>query len=140
MSGASTEQHRTAASIGNLTAALAVLAGGLLGSGLRAVISEMAPITPGRFPLTTLVVNVVGSFALGVYLARRQRAVTSDWSLRFWAIGGLGSFTTFSTFSAEVFQLISAGTAWIAASYVLASLVGGIAAAVLGERLGRAVR
>jgi CrcB protein len=112
------------------------LAGGLLGSGLRATIGELFPAAPGTFPAATLLVNLAGSLVLGFYLARRQRAITSGWSLRFWAIGGLGSFTTFSTFSAEVFRLVEAGAPIPAVWYVLASLIGGVAAALLGERLG----
>jgi CrcB protein len=116
------------------------MAGGLLGAGLRAAIGELFPVAAGRFPATTLSVNLAGSLLLGLYLARRQRAVSSGWSFRFWAIGGLGSFTTFSAFSAEVFRLITADASRIAVWYVLASLIGGVAAALLGERLGTVAR
>jgi CrcB protein len=56
--------------------------------------------------------------------------------LQFWAIGGLGSFTTFSAFSAEVVRLLTANAVVIAAWYVIASTAGGLAATVLGQRLG----
>lgn len=140
MFGQPREQRHPSAQMSKLAAPLAVLAGGLLGSGLRATIDVLSPVAPGRFPSTTFLVNLAGSLVLGFYLARRQRAITSGWSLRFWAIGGLGSFTTFSTFSAEVFRLIAADSAMVAVWYVLASLIGGVAAAVLGERLGRVGR
>jgi CrcB protein len=100
----------------------------------------MFPVDPGRFPWPTLVVNVAGSLLLGLYLARRQRAVTARWSLQFWAIGALGSFTTFSTFSVEVFRLVDANAGSVAASYAVASLIGGLLAALLGERLGAVAR
>ncbi len=121
----------------SLGAPVAVLAGGLLGSGLRVAVFDLFPVAAGTFPAPTLFVNLTGSFFLGMYLARRQRAVSSGWSLRFWAIGVLGSFTTFSAFSAEVFQLVDADAIGMAAAYVLLSLVGGIAAALVGQRLGR---
>jgi CrcB protein len=93
-----------------LLAPVAVLAGGLLGSGARAGITERFPTEPGTFPTSTLVVNLAGSLLLGLYLARRQRAVTARTSVQLWAIGALGSFTTFSAFSVEMFQLIEAGS------------------------------
>jgi fluoride exporter len=83
-------------------------------------------------------VNVVGSFALGLYLSRRDRAVTSRFSLQFWAVGVLGSLTTFSTFSYEVFLLVEAGAAGTAAGYAVASTIGGLLAAITGGRVGEA--
>ncbi len=119
---------------------LAVLAGGLFGSGVRAAFTFSFPVASASFPWTTLVVNLAGSLFLGLYLARSQSSVLARWSLQFWAIGALGSFTTFSTFSFEVFSMVDTGTWTMAASYVLASTVGGLAAAVLGQRAGRLKR
>ena len=117
-----------------------MLGGGLVGSAARATVAAAFPVTPGVFPGPTLAVNLAGSLLLGLYLARRQRAVTARWSLHFWAIGALGSFTTFSAFSVEVVRLVDAGAAPVAAGYVAASIVGGLAAALFGERLGRLSR
>lgn len=96
----------------------------------------MVAATPGGLPVATLAVNLLGSLLLGFYLARRQRAVSPRWSLQFWAIGVLGSFTTFSAFSLEVFQLLEDARVVMAGAYVLASIMGGVAAAVLGDRVG----
>jgi len=115
---------------------MAVLAGGLLGSGTRAGISERFPTAAGTFPTSTFLVNLTGSLLLGLYLARRQRAVTARSSVQFWAIGALGSFTTFSAFSVETFQLVDAGFNGLAAVYATVSLLGGLTAALLGDRLG----
>ena len=90
--------------------------------------------------MATLTVNVLGSLVLGFYLARRERAVTSRYSLQFWAIGVLGSLTTFSTFSYEVVVLIEAGSPGTAAWYAVASTVGGLLAAVVGGRVGEVWR
>ncbi len=119
---------------------VAVLAGGLLGSAVRAWIALLLPVEPGRFPGTTLMINISGSLLLGLFLARRQRAVTRRWSLQLWGIGALGSFTTFSTFSVEVFRLLDAREWLIAVGYVLASTILGLSAAWLGQRLGRTSR
>jgi CrcB protein len=121
-------------------AAFAVLAGGLLGAGMRSAVTRTIPVPPDGFPLPTLAVNLAGSLLLGGYLARRQRAVVARFSLQFWAIGALGSFTTFSTFSLEVVQLLDRHALGTAVVYVAASTVGGLACVLLGTRLGRAAR
>jgi CrcB protein len=117
-----------------------VLGGGLLGSGARAAIGLAIPGAAGGIPVATLIVNLSGSFLLGFYLVRRQRAVSTGWALQFWAIGALGSFTTFSTFSLEVFRLIEIGQLTLAVVYVLASTLGGLTLALLGDRLGKVAR
>jgi CrcB protein len=83
---------------------------------------------------------VLGSLALGFYLTRRERSVTARFSLQFWAIGVLGSLTTFSTFSYEVVLLVEAGAMGTAAWYAIASTVGGLIAAVVGGRVGEVWR
>ena len=123
-----------------LPAVAAVLAGGLVGSFVRATVVLLVPSTTGGFPIATLAVNLTGSLLLGLYLARRQRAVVGRWSLQFWAIGVLGSLTTFSAFSVEVVALVDEGAGMTAAVYVAASIVGGLSLAALGERLGSVER
>lgn len=118
----------------------AVLCGGLVGSALRSGVSLGLPAKSGSFPTALVIVNVVGSFLLGLYSARRERAATARWSLQFWAIGMLGSFTTFSAFSVETVRLIDGGHGATALGYVLVSLIGGLSAALLGERLGEVLR
>jgi CrcB protein len=139
----SASHHRPLPSGSNLTrwvGPLAVLAGGLAGSAGRYLVISLIPIDLGGFPVAILVVNLVGSLALGFYLVRRERAVEARWSLQFWAIGALGSFTTFSAFSVEVLQLIESNRSTMALGYVAASMVGGLTAAVLGARVGRVGR
>lgn len=117
-----------------------MLAGGIVGSAFRTAAGVAFPAPVGAIPSATLTVNVLGSLALGFYLARRERAVTSRFSLQFWAIGLLGSLTTFSTFSYEVLLLVEAGSGWTAAWYAIASTIGGLLAAVVGGRVGEAWR
>ncbi|HUG09290.1 MAG TPA: CrcB family protein [Acidimicrobiia bacterium] len=119
-----------------LTPLLTVMGGGLVGSAARAGLGEMVPAAPGSFPAATLMANLAGSFLLGLYLARRERTITGPESLRFWAIGVLGSFTTFSAFSLEVIQFLEVGQVLLAGGYIGASVVGGLVLALLGQRIG----
>jgi CrcB protein len=113
---------------------LAVSAGGALGACLRYGVADRVGEHWHRlFPLSTLLINLTGSFVLAFFLtaiapraARWQR-----WRL-FFATGVLGAYTTFSTFSVETAHLLRDHHWWIAVGYVSASLVGGISAAVLG--------
>jgi fluoride exporter len=118
----------------------AVLGGGLLGSAFRAVLVFYLPVAPGSFPVATLSVNLVGALLLGLYLARWERAASARWSLQFWAVGVLGSLTTFSALSIEVVHLLEVDETWVALGYVAASVIGGVLLALAGQRVGSAVR
>jgi CrcB protein len=116
---------------------LAVFVGGLVGTGLRLGIDALLPHqVPGSFPWSTLIINVAGSFALGLLVARVW-PVAPGW-LRFGlGTGLLGSFTTFSALIVSLVQLSFAYPAQ-ALLYLGASLVLGLGAAWLGLRMGRA--
>ena len=113
---------------------LAVSAGGALGACLRYGVAERFGEHWHRlFPLSTLTINLTGSFVLAFFLtaiapraARWQR-----WRL-FFATGVLGAYTTFSTFSVENARLLRDHHWLVAAGYVLTSLVGGMVAAGIG--------
>jgi len=111
-----------------------------VGSAAREGIGLWFPTPIGGFPSGVLIVNIVGSFLLGVFLARRERAAAGRWSLQFWAIGVLGSFTTFSTFSVDVVHLVTDDRLFAAGGYVVASVIGGLVAALLGQRAGSIIR
>lgn len=114
-----------------------VLGGGLIGSAARMGVGELVGSGGSGFPWATLGVNLAGAALAGFYLARRQRSVWPRWSLGFWAIGALGSFTTFSGFSVEVVRLTDDGRGWVAVAYVLVSMLGGVLAALIGDSVGR---
>ncbi|MGA7226890.1 MAG: CrcB family protein [Acidimicrobiia bacterium] len=135
----STTRHRARLGPG-ARAVIAVTCGGLLGSAIRYGVTVALPLRAGSFPLALLIVNVAGSLFLGAYSARRARAATASWSLQFWAIGLLGSFTTFSAFSVETVRLVADGYTLMATAYVMASLLAGLTAALLGGRLGEVWR
>lgn len=115
---------------------LAVVVGGLVGTGLRLGIDALLPHGDAGFPVSTLLINVAGSFVLGM-LVSRVWPVAPEW-LRFGlGTGVLGSFTTFSALVASMVLLVVSDAPLIALLYCVLSLAGGIGAALLGLRLGR---
>lgn len=83
------------------------------------------------FPLGTLMVNLIGCFALGWLLAYAKR---KEVSLLF-GTGFLGSFTTFSTFSIESITLIENGQGLFALFYMVITISMGISLAYAGFKL-----
>ena len=112
---------------------LVVAAGGALGAVSRYLTTGWVQSLSGEFfPWGTLVVNVVGSLTLGFMLVWLQASVASAEARQFVAIGFLGSFTTFSTFSWEVFALLRDGAWWRASGYLAGSVLLGLAAVLVG--------
>lgn len=114
---------------------LAALAGGAVGTGSRLAADLLLPHGGNELPIGTFLVNLVGSFLLGVAVARVW-PVAPEWLRVALGPGLLGSFTTFSAVAVSAVELTSEGVALVAVVYVAASLVGGIAAAALGIHLG----
>lgn len=110
---------------------LLVAAGGALGSVLRYAVHLLVPAKD--FPWPTLLVNIIGSFVMGIVIALSIKDETffNNWKL-FLATGICGGFTTFSAFSAENIGLLQNGKYTLAFFYIGASVVLGIAAAFLG--------
>ena len=110
---------------------LAVMAGALVGTGLRLGIDSLV-----GSPLSTLLINIVGSFVLGLLVARLW--ATASPSLKAGLGPGLlGTFTTFSAVAVALVAFADAGEWMPAAAYLAATLVGGLLAALAGLRLGR---
>jgi fluoride exporter len=88
------------------------------------------------FPAGTLVVNLLGCFLLGgiAEYAMRHLSVPPEWRIGI-TVGFLGAFTTFSTFTFEAVRLMEDGEWWRAWTYILASVMGGMLAIVVGMRL-----
>ncbi len=110
-----------------------VAMGGAVGAAGRYELLQAFPVHPGRFPLTTAAINVVGAFLLGVLLEWLTRHRSLDhWARWLIGIGGLGAFTTFSALAVELALLARDGHVVLAVGYATASLVAGVAAALLG--------
>jgi CrcB protein len=118
----------------------AVFIGGLVGSGARLIITAAsAGWAASEWPVATLVINIVGSLALG-WLVGVGSSSMPDWLYSGLSVGILGSFTTLSAVSLDLaLPAISVDTVGFIsmAFYAIATLLGGVCAAVVGLRLGR---
>ena len=110
---------------------VAVAIGALVGTGARLAIDTLV----GQ-PISTLLINVAGSFALGLLVARLWSSA-APWLRAGLGAGLLGSFTTFSALAVTLVEL---GPTWGAALYLALSLVLGLGAAWAGLRLGASRR
>lgn len=105
---------------------LLVGAGGALGAMARYGFSSMiGRLWPMNFPLATLLVNIVGSIAMGLFVGAMAKLLPAhQQELRlFVAVGIFGGFTTFSSFSLDTIVLIERGELFAAISYVALSVV-----------------
>lgn len=109
---------------------LAVALGGAVGAiGRYVTMSAVGHWYHGNFPWATLAVNILGSFILGALVETMALAWSPTPSLRaFLVVGGLGAFTTFSTFSMDMFFLMERGAFVPLAGYVLTSIMFGFLA------------
>lgn len=114
---------------------LLVAAGGSIGAVLRYWIYFL--LKPQPFPYTTLLINIAGSFLLGIIMALslKENSILPESYKLFLATGICGGFTTFSTFSYENIYLLQEGKHTLAFIYILGSVVAGISAAWIGFKL-----
>ncbi len=81
--------------------------GGAFGAAFRYGIAGIVQnMVPGSFPWGTLCVNTIGSLLIGIFWGLSELTSLSPAVRLFFAIGFLGSFTTFSTYSLETFNLL----------------------------------
>ncbi|CAI9401896.1 Putative fluoride ion transporter CrcB [Pleomorphomonas sp. T1.2MG-36] len=119
---------------------LLVALGGALGSVCRYLVG----VGTGRllgpdFPFGTMIVNIVGSFVMGLFIELLAVRFDGSESLRlFVAVGILGGFTTLSSFSLDSVVLFERGAIGAAALYVGGSIVLSLAALVAGLHFVRA--
>ena len=104
---------------------LAVATGGAFGALARYGISIlMAGANANKFPLATMSVNVLGSFAIGVlFVLVVEKSLLPDSVRPVLMIGFLGAFTTFSTFSLDALSLWQNGDLFLALLYALGTVV-----------------
>jgi fluoride exporter len=121
--------------------AVAIAFAGALGAlaryGLEGWVSRRAPTS---FPWGTFVINVSGSFLLGIaFVVMTERFRPDPWLRSAVTIGFLGAYTTFSTFSLETYRLVEDGAYGLALANALGSLAAGLAAVYAGIVIGRAL-
>ena len=117
---------------------LLVFIGGGLGAVSRFLVTTALAGKLGNFPLGTLAANFFGSLLMGLVLGiltSRINVATEPIRL-FVAVGFLGGFTTFSSFSAETLALINGGQIFAASANVIVSVVAGLAACAFGLKIG----
>ncbi len=118
---------------------LAVAAGGAAGAVARYGVYLLAGRLLGTgFPSGTLVVNIAGSFIMGILVEGMALAWTLGMETRlFLTVGVLGAFTTFSTFSLDVALLYDRGKTGLVVIYVLASVICSVGALFAGLHVMR---
>lgn len=110
-----------------------VAVGGAIGASLRYLLS--AWITTDTFPYSTLTINLLGSFLLGVLtVAATQNLVSANVALML-GTGILGAFTTMSTFSVETIQMFDQGDSTSAFLYISITVVFSPLLALAGWKL-----
>jgi CrcB protein len=116
---------------------LMIAIGGALGSIARfAAVGYLTPMLNYRFPIGTFIVNIVGSFLIGVayVVIVEKQLIPPEWRL-FFITGILGGFTTFSSFSLEILQTWQEGHVFNAIFYAASSVVLGLLFAYVGMQL-----
>ena len=114
----------------------AIGGGGALGTLARYGVERAGAPDVLGFPWATFTVNVAGSFMLAVVVTLVADRLPEDrWLRPFLAVGFCGGFTTFSTFALQIDQRARNGHLGSASVYLMASLVAGIGAALMGSVL-----
>ena len=116
---------------------LVVLAGAGLGGLARYALGGWIMARSGvRFPLGTFLINVSGSFLIGLLMAlfTERMHPHPNWRL-FLVVGVLGGYTTFSSFEYETLQSVRDGERWMGLLYMAGSVMFGYLAVWLGAAL-----
>jgi fluoride exporter len=128
--------------MGGPTTWLAVAIGGALGSLARFWLgAATAALTGPRFPWGTLLINIIGSFIIGLVAALTlipgRIGMHPDMRI-FLMVGVCGGFTTFSAFSLQTLEMLQTGDLWPAVGYIGGSVVLCLIAVWGGWAIGRA--
>ncbi len=115
-----------------------IVLGGGIGAAARFALGTWIGQNWGRnFPLGTFVINISGSFILGVIMGTVEAQVLSPAVRLGLAIGFVGAYTTFSTWTYETMRLIEGGSWLLAAVNIFGSIAVGMLAVALGLAAGR---
>ena len=117
---------------------LLVACGGALGAVARYSTGILVRLClTENWPLATLLVNILGSFGIGLVFVLLERSMVHLDFRSLVVIGFFGAFTTFSTFSLELLHMIERGEGIHAAVYAGLSLLGCLCGVMLGVYAGR---
>jgi CrcB protein len=112
--------------------------GGALGAPARFYVAQWIKVSPDGFPWATFWTNLSGAFVLGFFVTLVIERLPPTRYLRpFFAVGFLGSYTTFSTLAVETVLLLKDGHVALGVGYTLTSVAAGLMLAYLGIVLAR---
>jgi CrcB protein len=115
-----------------------IAVGGAIGALGRYGLAVAWPHASGHFPWATFVTNVSGCLLIGILMV----LITEVWSAHrlvrpFMGVGVLGGFTTFSTYTGDIQQLVSGGAARTGLLYLVATILAALAAVHFGISVTR---
>jgi CrcB protein len=118
---------------------LVVFAGAGLGGLARYVAGTWIMVKyGGRFPMGTFVINITGSFLIGLVMTLLTERFNPHPNLRlFLVVGILGGYTTFSSFEYEIYSAVREGARALGVLYVLGSVVVGYLGVWFGALIAR---
>lgn len=112
---------------------------GLFGIYLRFLLNIFAEKSGIEAPLMTMSINLIGSFLIGTLHIVGIKVDLPEVVRIAIAVGLLGGFTTFSTFSLEAISLFTNGRYYVGSLYILGSVLGGLASCLLGILTAKAI-
>lgn len=116
---------------------LGVVVGSAVGAPVRYLLDQLISARHERlFPWGTFVINVSGSFLLGLLVSAAAHGGVDRWLLAAAGTGFLGSYTTFSTYTWETMRLVEDGAVLVACLNLVGSVAAGVVAAAAGLAVG----
>ena len=112
-----------------------VFLGGGLGSVCRWSVAKYFSHEDGSFPVATFAANLIACLILGLLMGYHLKSPMSNQHKLLLMVGFCGGFSTFSTFSADIFTLLKTGNYITAFSYVGVSIILGLVAVFCGLKI-----
>jgi fluoride exporter len=138
--GVGSEERPRRPSTGQLPLLAVIALGGIIGAEARYAVSLWLPHRAEQVPVGTWLVNTSGCLLIGVLMVVITELTVPHRLVRpFLGVGVLGGYTTFSTATVEVQQLVQHGRAALALSYLVGTVAGALLAAAAGMAMTRAI-